>query len=115
MRNVGYAAGILAVLQWTSFASAASLTNRDNREHQVTILEKAQASVTRALKPEETLQGICPKGCIVRLDGSERHEFIVEGDESLSIEGGEIFLDGVEPKPAPDQTPKEPPAPPKSR
>lgn len=81
----------------------------------MTILEKSQASVSRALKPEETLQGICSKGCILRLNGSERHEFIVEPDQRLSIEGGDIFLDGIDTPSQPSQDTPNPPASPPPR
>ena len=96
-RTIAYAASILAGLPWISPATAATLTNRDTREHSVMILEKAQASASRALKPEESIEGICRKGCIIRIGASETSEYIVEGNELLSIEGGEVFLTGTEP------------------
>ncbi len=74
-------------------ASAASLVNRDARDFKVTIVER-DATKDYVLAPGMTLDGICPKDCIVRLDGGERDEYRLEALEAASIEDGKLYHDG---------------------
>ena len=49
------------------------------------------------LKPAQVLEGICEKGCVVRLNDSENDEYELEGTEVVSIEEGYLYYDGPEP------------------
>ena len=91
------AACTIAALLWTSEAGAASVTNRDEKDHKVTIME-GDARQEHTLKPAASLQGICRKGCIIRLDDSENDDYELDGSEVVSIEDGYLYYDG------PDQT-----------
>lgn len=104
-----------------SFATpvaAVSVTNRDDKEHRITIVEEDGAKkVDHVLKPNQVLENICLKGCIIRLNDSEEDEYeLVEGTEVVSIEDGYLYYDQPEETPAapdpggPSAIPAPPPA-----
>jgi hypothetical protein len=76
-------------------AEAISITNRDDKEYKVTILEEDGTKTTdHVLKPNQVLEGICPKGCVVRLNDNEEDEYeLVDGTEIVSIEEGYLYYD----------------------
>jgi hypothetical protein len=90
---VALAASAIAALLWTSHAAAASLTNRDDKDHKVTIME-GELRQEHLLKPTASLQGICQKGCIIRLGDSDNDDYELDGSEIVSIEGGYLYYDG---------------------
>lgn len=90
---VAFAAGTMAALLWTSDVGAAVITNRDDKDHKVTIME-GEARQERTLKPEQSLQGICRKGCIIRLNDSDADDYELDGTEIVSIEDGYLYYDG---------------------
>jgi hypothetical protein len=88
-------------------ADAASLGNRDEKDRKVTIVEPS-GSKEHVLKPGAVLQGICAKGCVVRLGEGTDREYQLEGNEIVSVEKGYLYFEGpetpaaadaVEPKP----------------
>ncbi len=87
------AASMMAALLWTSDADAASLTNRDDKDYKVTIME-GDAKQDHTLKPAASLQGICQKGCLVRLNDED--EYQLDGNELVSIEERRLYFDGLE-------------------
>lgn len=80
----------LLLLAVSTAASAATLTNQDDKEHKLTIQEGNEKKEI-ALKPTGVLEGLCPKGCVIRIGDSEDDEYILEGPEILSIDGGKIY------------------------
>ena len=74
-------------------ASAISVTNRDDKEHKLTIIE-GDAKVDQVLKPSGSIEGVCLKGCVIRLSDSENDEYELEGTEVVSIEDGYLYYDG---------------------
>lgn len=74
-------------------AAAVSLTNRDARDHKVTIVE-GDKQQEHTLKPSAMLDGLCAKGCIIRLNDSENDEYELDGTEVVSIEDGYLYYDG---------------------
>ena len=82
-----------AVLFSAEAAAAVSLTNRDDRDNKIMIIEgdKRQEHV---LVPSAVLEGICQKGCVVRLNDNESDEYELEGNEVVSIEQGYLYYDG---------------------
>ena len=81
-------------------AVAVSLTNRDDRDHKVTILE-GDVRQDHTLAPSAVLEGICTKGCVIRLNDSDSDEYELEGDEVVSIEEGYLYYDGPDAPPEP--------------
>lgn len=77
----------------SSAAGAVSITNRDDHDQKITIVEGAQ-SKDQVLKPQGVVEGICSKGCVVRLNDSEDDEYELEGNEIVSIEDGYLYYDG---------------------
>lgn len=98
--NSGYKAGFVALLLGcaigSTFASAASLTNRDEREHKLVIIEGTK-KVEHTLKPQQSLENICAKGCIVRLNDSDDDEYELEVNDVVSIEDGALYYDSPDP------------------
>ena len=99
----------LIVISFQAFSSAAnavSVTNRDSRDHTLTVIE-GDARIDSVLKPGASLDGVCLKGCLIRLNGSENDEYELEGAEVVSIEGGYLYYDGPEVPAAPAEAPKD--------
>ncbi len=99
----------------TAAWAAVSITNRDDKDHKLTILENDGATSTdHVLKASQVLEGVCKSGCIIRLNDSEEDEYELEGAEVVSIEEGYLYYDGVEPtegEPAPATPAPNAPAP----
>ena len=98
--------GSIAVLPGE--ADAASLGNRDEKDRKVTIVAPS-GSKEHVLKPGAMLQGVCTKGCIVRLDEGTDREYELEGNEIVSVEKGYLYFEGPETPAAADAV--EPPKP----
>ena len=93
MLRVISAACLLAALLWTSTAQAVSVTNRDDRDVKLTVIE-GEAKQDHILKPSQELKEVCQKGCVIRLNDSESDEYELEGTEVVSIEEGYLYYDG---------------------
>lgn len=93
---------VVAVAFGAEAAAAVSLTNRDDHEHKVTVVE-GERSRDHILAPSAVLEGICPSGCVIRLDESEDDEYELEGGDTVSIEDGFVYYDGpdIPEQPAP--------------
>ena len=87
------ATGLLSVCCFSSAALALSITNRDDRDHKVTIIEGG-ASKDQTLKPDAMVDGVCTKGCVIRLNDSDDDEYELEGNETVSIEDGYLYYEG---------------------
>ena len=87
------AASTIAALLWISAAAAASVTNRDDEDFKITVIE-GDVKQDHVLKPSQVLEGICQKGCVIRLNDSENDEYELEGTENVSIEEGSLYYDG---------------------
>jgi len=78
---------------WVSSAYASSITNRDEKDWKVTIIE-GTTTKEHVLAPSAALEGICQKGCVVRLNDNEKDEYELKGSETVSIEDGFLYYDG---------------------
>jgi hypothetical protein len=85
--------GAAALLTNSIAADAASITNRDDQEQKLTIIE-GEAMTEHTLKPGQVLDNVCMKGCIIRLNGNEDDEYEVEGTDVVSMEEGFLYYDG---------------------
>jgi hypothetical protein len=94
------AALTIAVFLWSPHVYASSLTNRDDKDHKVTVIE-GKAAKDQVLKPSAALEGICLKGCVVRLNDSENDEYELQGSDVVSIEDGHLYYDGPPPSAVP--------------
>ncbi|MBX9588762.1 MAG: hypothetical protein K2X43_05620 [Hyphomonadaceae bacterium] len=90
----------------TTAAHAVSITNRDEREHKVTVIE-GEAAAEHVLKPSQTLTGICLKGCTIRMHNGEDDAYSLTASDVVSIEDGTVYYDG----PAASAGPRTPQAP----
>lgn len=86
------AAGLIAALLMTSAASAVTVTNRDVKDIKVTIVE-GEARQDKVLGPGKVIEGVCQKGCIIRLNDSDNDEYELEGSEAVSVEEGFLYYD----------------------
>jgi hypothetical protein len=71
-------------------AEALQITNRDKAEHKLVVTENGAAKDV-VLKPAQSLDGFCLKGCTVKTADGEEYDF--DGTEVVSIEEGLMFLD----------------------
>jgi hypothetical protein len=87
----------------TSFAYAtASVTNRDDKDHKITIIE-GEKKQDFTLKPNQILENVCAQGCVLRLNDSEDDEYQLEPKDQVSIEDGYLYYDNQE-----EEKPEEP-------
>ena len=101
---------VIGLLLSTTAAHAVSITNRDEREHRVTVIE-GEAAAEHVLSPSQTVTGICLKGCTIRMNNIEDDAYRLAADDVVSIEDGTVYYD------APDASigPQPPPATRKNR
>ena len=83
-----------------SAAQAASVTNRDDVDRKVTIIESG-TQTDHVLKKDEVLEGVCERGCSIRIDGDDVNPYVIEGTEMTTIEGGDLYADGQGPQGSP--------------
>lgn len=76
-------------------ASAASITNQDERTQKLTITEDGKVEIKR-LQSGSRLKDICRWGCVIRLNDDAERDFVLDGGEQVSIERGLIYYDGEE-------------------
>jgi hypothetical protein len=96
--------GVVGLLLSSTAAHAVSITNRDENDHKVTIIE-GDAKADHVLKPSQSLNDICVKGCTVRLDDEEDDEYMLEPDDVVSIEDGSLYYDKPDAPAAPEPAP----------
>ena len=94
---------VIMLLSSSIAAHAVSITNRDDQDHKVTIIE-GDTRTDHSLKPSQTLTGICAKGCTVHLNDDQEEEYQLEGEDVVSIEEGNLYYDTPD-APAPPATP----------
>ena len=82
----------IAALLMTSAASAATITNRGDTEVKLTITEGSSRQ-DEVLPSGKVVDGVCQKGCIIRLNDNANDEYELEGSESVSVEGGFLYYD----------------------
>ena len=87
--------GVIGLLLSSTAAHAVSITNRDDQDHKVTIVE-GDTKTDHVLKPMQVLNGICAKGCTVHLDDDEEEEYQLESEDVVSIEEGSLYYDTPE-------------------
>jgi hypothetical protein len=90
----------IAVLLLTSAASAATISNRGDKEVKLTITEGSSRH-DEMLPPGKVVDGVCQKGCIIRLNDDANNEYELDGSESVSVEGGFLYYDTPENEAAP--------------
>ena len=74
-------------------AYAQVLNNRDDVSRNVTVMAKSARRLV-AVEPGKAISNFCPDGCVVRVDEDEKRDFLIEGNERLSIENGLVYFDG---------------------
>ena len=92
MTSIRIAAGMIAALLMTSTAQAVSITNLDDRDVKITVVE-GDARQEQVIQPGKVIEGVCQKGCIVRLNDSDNDEYELEGSEAVSVEDGFLYYD----------------------
>ncbi len=90
----------VALLTASAAASAASVSNNDEIDRTVTIVE-GSAQTDHVLVPGAVLEGVCLRGCIVRIDGNDVDPYVLAGSEVTTIEGGDLFAEELGPSVSP--------------
>ncbi len=104
------ALSLTALILSGASVSAASLANRDDKEHKITIIE-GDAKADQVLKPQQSIEKICLKGCVLRLNDSEDDEYQLEAEDVVSIEDGYLYHDTPDPAATPAAPGAKPAAP----
>jgi hypothetical protein len=86
------AALAIAALLMTSAASAVTVTNRDAKDVTITVIE-GDAKQDLVLQAGKVIEGVCQKGCIVRLGQADNDGYELEGSEAVSVEEGFLYYD----------------------
>lgn len=103
-------AAVFSAVLFATSAGAVSVTNRDGGDHKVTVVE-GEAKQDHVVKAGANLDGICPKGCLIRLDDDEKDDpYELEGPEVTWIEGGELLEEQLDEAPPPDNGDGGPPS-----
>jgi hypothetical protein len=90
------AIGVIGLLLSTTAAHAVSITNRDERDHRVTIIE-GESRADYMMKPSQTVTDICLKGCTIRMNDSDGDEYRLAADDVVTIEDGTVYYEGPDP------------------
>jgi hypothetical protein len=106
MMRTTRAIGVIGLLLSTTAAHAVSITNRDERDHRVTVIE-GEAAAEHVLKPSQTMTDICLKGCTIRMNNSEDDEYRLAASDVVSIEDGTVYYEGADASAGP-RTPQAP-------
>ena len=94
-RRLTLAAGVSAIMAIViaDGAHAQLLNNRDDVSRNVTVMAKSARRLV-AVEPGKAITDFCPDGCVIRVDEDETRDFLIEGNERLSIENGLVYFDG---------------------
>ena len=103
-RRLPRAVAVIVLLLSGSAVHAASITNRDEVDRKVTIIE-ADKKADFVLQPSQALNDVCAKGCTIRLDDGEDDEYMLEADDVVSIEDGSLYYDKADAPATPDRPP----------
>ena len=104
LRCLPRAVAVMVLLVSGSAVRAASITNRDEVDRKVTIIE-ADKKADYVLQPSQALNDVCAKGCTIRLDDGEDDEYMLDADDVVSIEDGSLYYDKAAAPATPDQPP----------
>ena len=91
--NMVVTVSLSVALIWSPIAYASSIKNRDDKDYKVSVIE-GNATNVHILRPSASLEGVCQKGCVIRLNDSENDEYELKGSEVVSIEDGYLYYDG---------------------
>lgn len=73
-------------------ATALTITNRDADSMNLTVVEQSgQQGVELSIDTQQTLDGFCPRGCVITLGNGASDTF--EGTEVVSIQNGQFIVD----------------------
>ena len=109
MRFVGPAAFGALVLLCTAPAQALTISNIDPKPHKITVIAGGSSNEL-TVEAENQVDAACSDGCKVKLQNGDEYE--LKGGETVSIEGGVLFVDhspDADVKDIPDIDPDAPP------
>lgn len=107
------AGAALILLALAAPAAAVSITNLDDKDYKITIVE-GEKQTEHQLKASQVLEGVCLKGCTIVIDDGEDQYAVKEGEApGVVIQEGELYYDGPEPAEQTDAQPADPKAAPK--
>ena len=93
--------GLAALSVGLQFAvQASTLINADRVNRKILVIQ-GDSRTPQTLEPGAVIKEICRDGCIVRIDEDANKDFVLEGTERVTIEGGLLYYDGELRKPVP--------------
>ena len=86
----------LTAILFSTAALAVTVKNLDDTEQKVTVVEGSSPQ-DLSVQPGASLEGICLKGCVIRLNGNADDSYELEGMEVTTIEKGRLWGEDQEP------------------
>jgi hypothetical protein len=96
MSRFGLAALTAVLTVFTTAALAVTVKNLDETEHKIAVVE-GSSTQDLSIKPGGSLEGICIKGCLIKLNGNADDPYELEGSEVTTIEKGQLWGEDQEP------------------
>ena len=72
----------------------------DGKEIKLVLIE-GDVRQEKVLSPGKVIDGVCQKGCIIRLNDDENDEYELDGSEIVSVEEGFLYYDSPQGEGAP--------------
>ncbi len=85
-------------------ALASTIVNRDSKEHKLTTI-RGSTRKSFTLAPGGQVSDVCAEGCIIRLNDDVAADYILEGNELVSVEDGLMYFENELGNPISDQGP----------
>lgn len=79
-------------------ARAATIINADAAPYTLTIVANNERS-SATIAPDQSLDDVCPDGCIVSIEGKTDATYVLEGREQVTIQDGLLYWDRTLPTP----------------
>jgi hypothetical protein len=114
MSKLVVTASLIVALIWIPNACASAITNRDGKDHKVSVIE-GNAAADHILRPSASLEGVCNNGCVIRLNDNAKDEYELQGSDVVSIEDGYLYYDGPPASAVPKAGDADQPSGPKSK
>ncbi|MEM1306224.1 MAG: hypothetical protein AAGG99_01755 [Pseudomonadota bacterium] len=102
VRSARYRALVLVVgltgATLATHAHAATIINADAKSYTLTIVANDERS-SATIAPDQSLDDVCPDGCIVSIEGKTDATYVLEGREQVTIQDGLLYWDRTLPTP----------------
>lgn len=100
MMPLALTASTIAALLMTSAAAAATITNRSDTEVKLAVTE-GSGKQEHTLAAGKVLDGVCQKGCIIRLVEPKGDDYELNGSDRVLVDEGYVYYESLAQEGAP--------------